>query len=84
MTTFDELISRSAVHSDREAGLPGRPDPVDRVPCAGCARAVARWSMTWRGACGTPVVRYGCTGDPGACPYRAGEYRAGEQGGESA
>jgi len=35
MTTFDELISRSEEHSDREAGLPGRPDPVDRVPCAG-------------------------------------------------
>ena len=34
MTTFDELISRSEEHSDREAGLPGRPDPVDRV-CAG-------------------------------------------------
>ena len=73
---FDELIARSAEHSEREAGLPGRADPA---PCKGCARAVARWSMTWRGACGTPVVRYGCTGDPGACPYRAGE-----QGGESA
>ncbi len=61
MTTFDDLIARSKEHSDREAGLPGRPDPVDRVPC------------------GTPVVRYGCTGDPGACPYRAGK-----QGGEKA
>jgi len=38
MTTFDDLIARSAVHSDREAGLPGRPDPVDRVPCGCCAR----------------------------------------------
>ena len=67
MTTFDDLIARSKEHSDREAGLPGRPDPV------------ARWSITWRGACGVPVVRYGCTGDPDACPYKAGE-----QGGEKA
>jgi len=65
MTTFDDLIARSKEHSDREAGLPGRPDPVDRVPCAGCARAVARWSTTWHGACGTPVIRYGCTGEQG-------------------
>jgi len=44
MTTFDELVARSAEHSEREAGLPGRADP---------------------GACGTPVIRYGCTGEQG-------------------
>ena len=69
MTTFDELIGRAAEHSEREAGLPGRADPVDRVPCAGCARAVVRQGVDWHGACGVPVIRYGCTGDPDACPY---------------
>ena len=76
MTTFDELVARSAEHSEREAGLPGRADPV---PCKGCAQAVVRqsvdWhgacgeSVDWHGACGVPVIRYGCTGDPDACPY---------------
>lgn len=73
---FDELIARSAEHSEREAGLPGRADPA---PYKGCAQAVVRQSVGWHGACGTPVIRYGCTGDPDACPYKAGE-----QGGEKA
>jgi hypothetical protein len=75
MTTFDELIARSAEHSDREAGLPGRADPV---PCERCAHAVVRQSVDWHGACGVPVVRYGCAGDPDACPYH-GKERRGER-----
>jgi len=39
------------------------------VPCKGCAQAVVRQGVDWHGACGVPVIRYGCTGDPDACPY---------------
>ncbi len=37
------------------------------IPCTGCARAVATQSIEWLGACGVPVTRYWCAGDPCTC-----------------